>query len=98
MLISGIVWERPSFYSSPSISRSLDAGLEMAGLTKDDIDTFDFYSSVSLSTSRWDILTVLQLFSYCSETCMSASRTVFDQLAKADHSPGWIDIFWRRRE
>jgi hypothetical protein len=39
-----IVWERPNFYESPSISRSLDAGLEVSGLGKDDVDVFDFYS------------------------------------------------------
>ena len=38
------VWNRPNFYSSPSISRSLDAGLEASKLTKEDIDVFDFYS------------------------------------------------------
>jgi hypothetical protein len=38
------VWERPNFYSSPSISKSLDAGLEVSGLEKGDVDTFDFYS------------------------------------------------------
>jgi len=37
-------WERPDFYTSPSISRSLDAGLSVSGLTKDQIDLFDFYS------------------------------------------------------
>ncbi|TVY83907.1 hypothetical protein LSUE1_G001727 [Lachnellula suecica] len=41
---SGNFWERPNFYSSPSISRSLDAGLEVSGLNKDQIDLFDFYS------------------------------------------------------
>lgn len=38
------VWLRPNFYSSPSISRSLDASLEVSGLRKEDIDLFDFYS------------------------------------------------------
>ncbi|KAL2059554.1 hypothetical protein ABVK25_000847 [Lepraria finkii] len=37
-------WERPNYYSSPSISRSLDACLEISGLTKEQIDVFDFYS------------------------------------------------------
>ncbi|TVY85952.1 hypothetical protein LAWI1_G006898, partial [Lachnellula willkommii] len=37
-------WERPNFYSSPSISRSLDAGLAASGLSKENIDLFDFYS------------------------------------------------------
>ncbi|MCJ1305898.1 hypothetical protein MMC08_008715 [Hypocenomyce scalaris] len=37
-------WQRPNYHSSPCISRSLDAGLEASGLTKDDIDAFDFYS------------------------------------------------------
>lgn len=43
------VWQRPNFYTSPSISRSLDAGLAISGLDKDQIDMFDFYSSVSLN-------------------------------------------------
>ncbi|KAG9846652.1 hypothetical protein KCU98_g7347, partial [Aureobasidium melanogenum] len=37
-------WERPNFHSSPAISRTLDAGLEACGLSKTDIDMFDFYS------------------------------------------------------
>ncbi|KAF2455934.1 hypothetical protein BDY21DRAFT_323764 [Lineolata rhizophorae] len=37
-------WERPNFYSSPAISRSLDAALEASGLDKDQVDLFDFYS------------------------------------------------------
>jgi len=37
-------WERPNFYSSPAISWSLDEGLRVSGLNKEDIDLFDFYS------------------------------------------------------
>ncbi|QIX01047.1 hypothetical protein AMS68_006564 [Peltaster fructicola] len=37
-------WERPDFYSSPSISRSLDAALQSSGLRPNDIDLFDLYS------------------------------------------------------
>lgn len=37
-------WERPDFYSSPAISRSLNAGLLVSGCSKEDIDLFDFYS------------------------------------------------------
>ncbi|KAF2705373.1 hypothetical protein K504DRAFT_388115 [Pleomassaria siparia CBS 279.74] len=37
-------WLRPNFYTSPSISRSLDAALKVSHTTKDDIDLFDFYS------------------------------------------------------
>ncbi|EGD93379.1 acetyl-CoA acetyltransferase [Trichophyton tonsurans CBS 112818] len=37
-------WERPNFYSSPSISRSLDAALSSSGLSKDQVHLFDFYS------------------------------------------------------
>ncbi|EHY57825.1 hypothetical protein ABEF92_004348 [Exophiala dermatitidis] len=37
-------WDRPNYHSSPAIERSLDAGLRVCGLTKDDIDLFDFYS------------------------------------------------------
>ena len=41
---NAVVWERPNFYSSPSIARSLDAGMEVSGLKKDEIDFYDFYS------------------------------------------------------
>ena len=37
-------WERPNFYSSPSIERSIDAALGICGLSKNEIDLFDFYS------------------------------------------------------
>ncbi|CZR64499.1 uncharacterized protein PAC_14397 [Phialocephala subalpina] len=37
-------WERPNFYSSPAISRSLDEALKVSGLGKEQIDLFDFYS------------------------------------------------------
>jgi hypothetical protein len=38
------VWERPNFYSSPSIERSIDTALLVSGLDKADIDLYDFYS------------------------------------------------------
>lgn len=38
------VWKRSNYYSSPAISRSLDAGLAASGLDKDQIDLFDLYS------------------------------------------------------
>jgi len=37
-------WERPNYYSSPAIERSLDAGLQVSGLDKEEIDLYDFYS------------------------------------------------------
>jgi hypothetical protein len=37
-------WKRPNFYTSPSISRSIDASLSLASLTRSSIDLFDFYS------------------------------------------------------
>lgn len=40
------VWERPNFYSSPSIERSIDSALSVSGLRKEDIDLYDFYSYV----------------------------------------------------
>jgi hypothetical protein len=39
-----LVWDRPNFYYSPSISRSLDAGLAISNLDKNEIDIYDFYS------------------------------------------------------
>lgn len=38
------VWERPDFHSSPAISRSLRACLEVSGLKNEDVDLFDIYS------------------------------------------------------
>jgi len=37
-------WHRPNFYTSPSISQSLDAATEISGLKREDIDLYDFYS------------------------------------------------------
>ena len=37
-------WKRPNFYSSPSISRSIDASLQSSGVSKGDIDLIDIYS------------------------------------------------------
>ncbi|KAK3116416.1 hypothetical protein LTR53_003209 [Teratosphaeriaceae sp. CCFEE 6253] len=37
-------WQRPNFWWSPAISRSLDAGLKASGVAKEDIDLHDFYS------------------------------------------------------
>ncbi|PGH23689.1 hypothetical protein AJ80_02295 [Polytolypa hystricis UAMH7299] len=37
-------WDRPNYFSSPAISKSLDAALRVSGLTVGDIDLFDFYS------------------------------------------------------
>lgn len=42
--ISCVVWQRPEFWWSPSISKSIDAGLAVSGLDKEDIDLYDFYS------------------------------------------------------
>lgn len=53
MINEDAVWERPNFYSSPSISQSLDAGLAASKITKDEIDLFDFYSYVAPNTFRW---------------------------------------------
>ena len=41
------VWERQTFTSSPAISKSLDAALQVSNLRKEEIDLFDFYSFVS---------------------------------------------------
>jgi hypothetical protein len=37
-------WKRPNFYSSPSISRSIDASLEVSGVSKEEINLIDIYS------------------------------------------------------
>ncbi|KAL6914781.1 hypothetical protein FSST1_012541 [Fusarium sambucinum] len=37
-------WERKNYYSSPAIEYSIDNALKAAGLAKDEIDCFDFYS------------------------------------------------------
>lgn len=37
-------WNRPDYHSSPAISRSLDAALDVSGLAVEDIDIVDIYS------------------------------------------------------
>lgn len=41
---STAVWERPNFFESSAIAKSLDHCLESSGLTADAIDVYDFYS------------------------------------------------------
>ncbi|KAM3423890.1 hypothetical protein BST61_g1285 [Cercospora zeina] len=41
---SSEIWLRPEYYWSPSISRSLDAALDVTSVDKDEIDLYDFYS------------------------------------------------------
>jgi hypothetical protein len=38
------VWERPNFFESPSISKSLDQCLSSSQIDRDEIDLYDFYS------------------------------------------------------
>ncbi|KAI7266152.1 hypothetical protein KC345_g8263 [Hortaea werneckii] len=37
-------WQRPTFWWSPAISRSLEAGLQVSGIKKEDVDLYDLYS------------------------------------------------------
>ncbi|KAF1946198.1 hypothetical protein EJ02DRAFT_336434 [Clathrospora elynae] len=37
-------WKRPNFYSSPSISRSIDAGIQVSGVSPGELDLIDIYS------------------------------------------------------
>ncbi|KAF3932548.1 hypothetical protein ABW20_dc0103852 [Dactylellina cionopaga] len=37
-------WLRPNYYSSPAISKSLDAALRVSGVSMSDIDLYDLYS------------------------------------------------------
>lgn len=37
-------WNRPAYWWSPSISRSLDSALDVSRVHKDEIDLYDFYS------------------------------------------------------
>lgn len=37
-------WKRPNFYTSPSISRSIDVALSLSETSKLEIDLYDFYS------------------------------------------------------
>lgn len=45
------VWERPNFYSSPSISRSIDSSLRVSGISKEEVDLYDFYSYDEMTSS-----------------------------------------------
>ena len=50
MIVFPTVWERPNFHSSPAISRSLAACLDVSDLSENEIDIFDFYSYVDKGT------------------------------------------------
>jgi hypothetical protein len=47
-----LVWKRPNYYSSRSLSQSLDAALHDSRLLKGDIDLFDFYSYGDMPLAR----------------------------------------------
>lgn len=47
MVTDVLVWERPYFHASRSLSQSLDAALKAAEVRTEDIDLFDFYSYVT---------------------------------------------------
>lgn len=44
LMVCFTVWQRPDFHSSPSISRSIDACLDVAGLRMEQINLHDLYS------------------------------------------------------
>ncbi len=44
LIVYFTVWQRPDFHSSPSISRSIDACLDEAGLRMEQVDLYDLYS------------------------------------------------------
>ena len=44
LLLTVKVWERPEYWWSPAISRTLDAAIEASGIVKEEIDLYDFYS------------------------------------------------------
>lgn len=93
------VWERPNYYSSPAISRSLDAGLNVSGLTKEDINLFDFYSSAVLCLSFiYVYLTNTQLLPNCSKTRLPTSRSLNHEPLQAYHAARRPDLFRGSRE
>ena len=95
------VWERPNFYSSASSSCSLDAGLEASALTKEEIDVFDFYSSVPFWAfhSVMETHVGIQLLPHRPQISMSPSGTSADIFPEARHASGRIDIFrWRGQQ
>jgi len=38
------VWERPWYWTSPALEKSIDTAIKVSGLTLDELDVFDFYS------------------------------------------------------
>ncbi|TWU70895.1 hypothetical protein ED733_001662 [Metarhizium rileyi] len=45
-------WERPHFHHSEAISKSIDAALDVSGLSTSDIDCYDFYSYAITAMAR----------------------------------------------
>jgi hypothetical protein len=80
------------------MSRSLDAALEISGLSKDEIDLFDLYSSVFLLAilQRNSLDDAVQLLPHRSETCLPLSWLTDDNAAKACNPFRWVDFIWRR--
>ncbi|KAI7710804.1 hypothetical protein KC322_g4280 [Hortaea werneckii] len=55
-------WQRPTFWWSPAISRSLDAGLQVSGIKKEEVDLYDLYSTDDSSSQPLTLLGGLTSF------------------------------------
>ncbi|EGX91593.1 acetyl-CoA acetyltransferase [Cordyceps militaris CM01] len=97
-ILGGAVWERPGFASSPAITNSLDAALQVSGLTKDKIDVFDFYSQVKTCRRKKDSADLLQLLPHRAQARMRSFRTLANHAKEANLAAGRTHIIRRGRQ
>ncbi|KYK57001.1 thiolase [Drechmeria coniospora] len=96
-----IFWERRHYHQSSAISQSIDAALNVSGLTKEDIDCYDFYSQVpSFSSAVLDGIGLTarrQLLPHRAQAGVRSSRPLDDGGGETDHAARWLDIPRRLR-
>lgn len=86
-----LVWERPNFHSSPSISRSLDACLQICGMAKEQIDFFDFYSYTDQGTLETILALNLGIVAFPSSQSLHADILGFPRYSHQNPSRYWED-------
>jgi len=79
------VWERPNFHSSSSVSRSLNACLDISRSAKEQIDLFDFYSYVD--SRSLNIKRRADLKTGVFPLCQSLRANISDSRSRGPQSP-----------
>ena len=98
-LTSSLVWLRPDYHSSASISRSIDVGLHVSGLSKADVDLHCLYSYVRRTTVKRALTDIFfQMFPHRPQICSQTPRSLNRKPRETNDSTRRSNILRRRRQ